>query len=195
MREGLTAAVIAGGAARRMGTDKRAILVDGIPLLTRSVAAVSRVADEVLVSTTRGRPVSVDLPGVRVVEDRVPDGGPLAGIEAALAAASNPLVLVVAADMPWLAEGLLELLVTRARDASDAGAVAIRSDRGLEPLLAVYRRKTLTVVTGLVDSGEHRVGHLLEMVVTVAVPPEEWRRVDPDGRSLVNLNAPDDLPT
>lgn len=195
MREGLTAAVIAGGAGRRMGTDKRAMLVDGVPLLARSVAAVSRVADEILVSTMRGRPVSIDLPDVRVVEDRVPDGGPLAGIEAALAAASYPLVLVVAADMPWLAEGLLELLVTRARVASDAGAVAIRSDRGLEPLLAVYRRTTLTVVTGLVDSGEHRVGHLLEMVVTIAVPPEEWRRVDPYGRSLVNLNAPDDLPT
>jgi hypothetical protein len=25
------------------------------------------------------------------------------------------------------------------------------------------------------------------------VPEAEWRRLDPDGRSLINLNTPDDL--
>jgi molybdopterin-guanine dinucleotide biosynthesis protein A len=44
MRERQSAAVIAGGAGRRMGGDKRAIRVDGIPLLSRAVAAVSPVA-------------------------------------------------------------------------------------------------------------------------------------------------------
>lgn len=193
MREELTAAVIAGGTARRMGTDKRLILVDGVPLLARSVAAVARVAGEVLVATTPDHPLPVELPDVRIVVDRVTNGGPLAGIEAALAAASHPLVLVVAADMPWLAEPLLELLVAGARDAKDADAIAIQSDRGLEPMLAVYRKTALRTLTALVDRGEHRVGRLLELIDTVAVPPHDWRQVDPDGRSLVNLNTREDL--
>lgn len=193
MREELTAAVIAGGAGRRMRADKRIVLVDGIPLLSRAVSAVSRIASEVVVATTRTRPLPISLPGVRIVYDRVTDGGPLAGIEAALAAASHELVLVVAGDMPWLQEPLLRLLVGTAQAMLDADAVFIESARGREPLLAVYRSAVLPVVTGLIDRGEHRVGRLLEVVRAIAVPEEEWRRVDPDALSLININRPDDI--
>ncbi len=193
MRENLTAAVIAGGAGRRMGADKRTILVDGIPLLSRAVAAVSQIAGEVLVATTRGRPLPIELPNVRIVYDRVDGGGPLAGIESALGGASHELVLVVAGDMPWLNERLLQLLIDRALAEAEAEAVGIASARGIEPLLAVYRRTALAAVTGLVDRGERRVGRLIEVVRAVGVPQEEWRQVDPDALSLVNLNRPDDI--
>lgn len=194
MRDDLTAAVIAGGAGRRMGADKRTTLVDGIPLLSRAVSAVSMVATEVLVVTTRGHPLPIELPGVRVVYDRVADGGPLAGIEAALLGASHDLVLVVAGDMPWLQGPLLSVLVDRALALATADAVAIESARGLEPLLAVYRRTALPVLTGLVDRDERRVGRLLELVRAAAISEQEWRQVDPGGLSLVNLNGPGDLP-
>jgi molybdopterin-guanine dinucleotide biosynthesis protein A len=193
MREGLTAAVIAGGAGRRMGGDKRPVLVEGVPLLARAVAAVSRIANEVLVATTRTRPLPIELPNVRIVYDRVHDGGPLAGIEAALAGASHELVLVVAGDMPWLQEPLLRLLVDRARAEPEANAIGIVSARGMEPLLAVYRPAALPVVAGLVDRGEHRVGRVLELVRTVGIPEKEWRRVDPHALSLVNINRPNDV--
>lgn len=194
MREGLTAAVIAGGAGRRMGTDKRAMLVDGVPLLSRSVSAVAALASEVVVATSRARPLPIELPGVRIVHDRVADGGPLSGIEAALAAATHELVLVVAGDMPWLQEPLLRLLVDRARALTEADAVAIESARGMEPLLAVYRPAALRVTTRLLDHQEYRVGRLLELLRTRGIPEQEWRRVDPDARSLANVNRPEDLP-
>ena len=165
MREDLTAAVIAGGAGRRMGMDKRAMLVEGVPLLSRAVAVVSKIATEVLVATTRTRPLPVRLPDVRVIYDRVHHGGPLAGIEVALAEATHELVLIVAGDMPWIQE----------------------------PLLAVYRPSARRLVTGLVDGGEHRVGRLLDLMQVVGIREDEWRRVDPEGRSLVNINWPDDI--
>lgn len=193
MRDGLSAAVVAGGAGRRMGLDKRAMLVDGIPLLARAVAAAWRVADEVLVATTRTRPLPIELPRVRIVYDRVEGGGPLAGIEAALTEASHGLVLIVAGDMPWIQEPLLGLLVDRARAEAAAEVVAIQSARGMEPLLAVYRRSVLPVVSGLIDGGEHRVGRLLELLRAVAIRDAEWRRLDPDARSLVNLNRPSEV--
>ena len=194
MRLDLTAAVIAGGAGRRMGMDKRTIPVDGIPLLARAVAAVSQIATEVLVATTRTRPLPVELSAdVRIVHDRVSHGGPLAGIEAALAEASHELVLIVAGDMPWLQQPLLRLLVERARAEPQADAVAIQAARGLEPLLAVYRPAVRPALTGLVDRGERRVGRLLELVRVVAVSEDAWRRADPEGISLVNLNRPADI--
>jgi molybdopterin-guanine dinucleotide biosynthesis protein A len=193
VQQDLTAAVIAGGAGRRMGADKRTMLVEGVPLLLRAVTAVSLIATEVLVVTTRTRPLPFELPDLRVIYDRVNNGGPLAGIEAALSEASYELVLVVAGDMPWLQPPLLRLLVDRARTEPEADAVAIRSARGLEPLLAVYRPSVRPVLTGLVDRGERRVGRVLELVRAVSISEDEWRRVDPEASSLININRPDDI--
>jgi molybdopterin-guanine dinucleotide biosynthesis protein A len=176
-----------------MGADKRMMLIEGVPLLSRAVAAVSRIATEVLVATTHARPLPVQLPDVRIVYDRVNHGGPLAGIDVALAEARHELVLIVAGDMPWLQESLLRLLVDRARSERGADAVAIQSPRGSEPLLAVYRPSVRPVLTGLVDRGERRVGRLHELIHAVGISEDEWRRVDPEGRSLVNINRPADI--
>ena len=114
MRTDFSAAVIAGGAGRRMGFDKRLLMVDGVPLVVRAVAAVAPLASEVLVAVSRDHPLPGRLlpdPRVRIVVDRVAGGGPLAGIEAALLEAQHDLVLVVAGDLPWLQPKLLRLLV------------------------------------------------------------------------------------
>lgn len=194
----VTGALLAGGASRRMGQDKRSIKVDGVAMARRAASALAAVADELLVVTAAtARPAE---PGlfrglpVRLVLDERADGGPLAGMEAALRASRHDLVLVAAADMPWLATPVLRMLVRRLADAPQAtGAVAIATDRGPEPLLACYRRGVLPHVTRLLDAGERRMGALLEAIETDAVGPGEWRAADPSGRSPRNVNEPADL--
>ena len=53
--------------------------------------------------------------GCRVLKDQFPDAGPLAGIEAALAVATNPLLLVLAVDLPEMRPDFLCRLATRLR--------------------------------------------------------------------------------
>ena len=55
----VTGIVPAGGASRRMGTDKRLLVVDGEPMLRRVVAAVAAVADEVIVVVAADRPADM----------------------------------------------------------------------------------------------------------------------------------------
>jgi molybdenum cofactor guanylyltransferase len=193
----VTGALLAGGMSRRMGRDKRSIEVDGVAMARRAATALASVSNELLVVTAAARPTT---PGlfrglpVRLVLDERADAGPLAGLEAALRAARCDLVLVAAADMPWLASPVLRMLVRRLADAPDAtGAVAITTERGPEPLLACYRRGVLPMVTLMLDAGERRMGALLVALATDEVAPGEWRAADPTGRSPRNINVPADL--
>jgi molybdopterin-guanine dinucleotide biosynthesis protein A len=197
MRTGVTGAVLAGGASRRMGRDKRLLHVDGVPMARRAADALYGVCDELLIVVSARMPLDPNLfAGLRwrSTRDRRADAGPLAGLEAGLVEARHDLVLVVGADAPWLSPSLLRHLARRlAASDQTTDAVAVGGERGPEPLLACYRRRVLATVTDLLDRGERRAGALLDTCTVEIVPPEEWRRFDPAGASLRNVNRPADL--
>jgi molybdopterin-guanine dinucleotide biosynthesis protein A len=181
--------VLAGGASRRMGRDKRLLPIDGEPMLRRVVRSIASISDEVIVVTAPGRPLPegvLDGLDARVVSDGRSEAGPLAGLEAGLRACRTDLAIVVAADMPWIDPGLLAGLLVRLADA-DADAVAVAGDRGPEPLLAAYRcGPVLASVTRLLDAGERRMAALLGALRVETIS-------DAGGRSAVNVNEPADL--
>src|ERR671914_1011963 len=127
------AAVLAGGASRRMGRDKATLMVGGVELASLVLAAAARVADPVVLVAPDGHPAR----GLAAPAVADPGQGPLAALAAALGALEAEHVLVLAADHPGLRVELLAHLVALA---GEAEAVACRRGPRLEPLVAVYRR-------------------------------------------------------
>src|SRR5438046_2103958 len=104
-----TAAILAGGGGRRLGgVDKALIEIGGRPIIERQLAVLRPLFDEVLV--VAGDPARYARFGARPVRDLSPGLGPLAGLEAALAAASSDAVVVVACDLPFLDAALVSLV-------------------------------------------------------------------------------------
>lgn len=189
----VSGAVLAGGGSRRMGSDKRHVMIDGVPLLMRAIEAVQTIADEVLIVGDPNAKVVGTEVVTRVVGDLRPGEGPLAGIEAALDAARHPWVLVVAVDHPWLAPRVLELLVDRLR-MSDARAVLLGTDRGPQPLVGAYRRTAGTAVSALLDTGERRATRLPQVLDAIVIGPHEWLALDDTGATARDVDTPADLP-
>lgn len=182
-----TGIVLAGGASRRMGADKRLLLIDGEPMLRRVTRTVAKATDELIVAVSEAHPLPPGIldGGPRIVVDGRRDAGPLAGLEAALASAAHPLTVVVAADMPWMESDTLRMLLERLAQ-TDAGAVAVATDRGPQPLLAAYRRDpTLAAASRLLDAGERRMTALLDALVVESVDA-------PEG-AAANFNEPADI--
>jgi molybdopterin-guanine dinucleotide biosynthesis protein A len=189
--------LLAGGRSRRMARDKRLLMVDGEPMIRRAAAAVAEVSDELIVVLAADDASELPLAGLgaRLARDRISDAGPMAGLEAGLDAANHEVALVAAADMPWMEAALLRLLGERLSGApDDVDAVVLPTDRGPQPMPAAYRRRIRTRVTAMLDSGERRMGALLAALAVEALTPDEWRRLDPPGRSILNVNHPADLP-
>ncbi|HEV2457819.1 MAG TPA: molybdenum cofactor guanylyltransferase [Ktedonobacterales bacterium] len=184
-----TGVVLAGGRSRRMGADKAALLIEGEPLLRRVVGRLRPALPAVLVvSPPELAPL---VPGVRVVPDTRPGMGPLAGLEAALAAIETPRAFVVACDMPFVAPALIRAMADyAAANAPDADAVVLRAGEDVEPLHSVYSKACLPVVTELLDAGTRSLHDLLARLRVAEFPTAEATRLDPSGRSAFNANTP-----
>jgi molybdopterin-guanine dinucleotide biosynthesis protein A len=122
--------------------------------------------------------------------DLYPDTGPLGGIYTALSAASHPHVLVVACDMPWLNRPLLEYM-TELRHTADV--VVPRWDKFPEPLHAVYSKACLEPIREKLEAEMFKITAFYGRVKVRFVERAEIERFDPDGRSFVNVNTPDEL--
>ena len=188
----VTAAVLAGGRSMRMGVDKTLLDVDGEALLARVVEVVASVCAEVIVVTNR--PEAVEQAGipadVPVLLDEVAYQGPLGGLVTALKGASQDWVLAVGADMPWVNPD-----VVRALWAARGGAQVVvpLTDKGPEPLLALYHRDCLPAARRVLSTGRRRIVAFFGDVTVVEVPVEALREVDPQLASLFNINTPEDL--
>jgi F420-dependent oxidoreductase-like protein len=164
---------------------------DGRPLVRIVLDALAPVAPAALLA---GRA----LQGIAVpaIDDRYFDAGPLGGITSALGEVDTDLAVVAACDMPSISTALVEMMVELARADPSLAVVMCRGERGLEPLLSVWRpARALLPLRAAVATGTLALREAVEgMPGLLVLPPEEWRTADPDGASFRNWNTPADLP-
>jgi molybdopterin-guanine dinucleotide biosynthesis protein A len=184
-----TAAILAGGQARRLGgVDKAALAIGSKSILDLQLALLRPLTPHILIIGGGRRNA---IPGdVRQVPDRYPGSGPLGGIVTALEAAPADPVLVLACDLPHLTAPFVTRLVQMAD--GDADVVVPRDLNGRHPLAAVYRRGVASQLAARISAGELRVLDAIAPLHVRELGPEELSRYDPRGRLLLNVNTPDD---
>jgi molybdopterin-guanine dinucleotide biosynthesis protein A len=185
----LDAAILAGGHGHRLGgRDKSAIVIDGVDVLDRQLAALAPVAARVFVV---GRPAARFAErGLPVVEDLVAGAGPLGGVYTALRTATTSRVLVIACDMPFLTAEFLAFVGTVGHGCD---VVVPRDGRGLHPLCAAWSVDAAPIVGRVLDEGVRAVRGALEALRVHIIEENALREFDPDGRLLHNINTLDDL--
>ena len=193
-----SAAILAGGRATRFGgLDKGAVIVQGRSILDRQLTALTQVTDDILY--VGAKPPAEYRRLLREVPDPLPGLGPLGGLDAALAAARDGTVLVVAGDMPFLTAAFLEYLARMAGGAGDPGdpgdidAAVPRTARGTHPLAAAYRRACQPRVRARLAAGELAMRGLLEELQVLEIGYDAIARFGDPERLLTNVNTPADL--
>jgi len=174
--------VLAGGSSRRMGRPKAWLEVGDTILLRWVAERLAPAFEEVLVSFAEPEQLEQPVP-YRLVFDRKPGAGPMAGIEAGLLAARRDPVFVVACDMPFVTRELAAMTVAAARTCD---AAVPRIDGRAEPACAAYRKSALPIITAALDAGQRRAADILAgMDVT-------WLEdIEPD--AVRSVNTPDEF--
>jgi molybdopterin-guanine dinucleotide biosynthesis protein A len=186
----VVAAIVAGGAATRLGgVAKASLVVGGRSIAERQLEVLRAVFARVFVVANDAAPWAAL--GVSVVGDRFAGAGPLAGVHAALAASPEPGgVVCVAGDMPFVQPTLLALL----RDhAPGAAAVVPRVAGRAEPLLARWAPAALPIVEARLAAGERAVHAVFDALATTWLDEPALRAVDATLRSFTNINTPEEL--
>ncbi|MFC2038553.1 molybdenum cofactor guanylyltransferase [Chloroflexota bacterium] len=187
----VTSIILAGGKNRRLGRNKALEVFEGTTLIERVVKRLSPLSGQTLVITAMKREDLPPLDGVELVPDIKAGLGPLGGIYSGLVASSLPYSIVVACDMPFLNTELLRHMIELI---GDYDAVVPRLENGMvEPLHAVYARKSLEVLKSQLDDNSLKVHVLLEKLNVRYLEREESSRIDPRLLSFFNINRQSDL--
>ena len=190
-----TAIVLAGGRSSRFGADKLTVEVDGEPLLHRSIRAVAQVCDEIIVvgspaGLSMGLPADLPTHPVVLLDDD-PYPGPLVAFARSVAMATRELLLLVAGDMPRMEPAILRRVLswTAGRDGTCliAGGIDRPFPMGLSREAAAHRAERL------VEREARSLRALIDSLDLERVTEDEWRRLDPEARSLQDIDRPEDL--
>lgn len=160
------AVVLAGGSARRLGgAAKPQLYVGDRTLLDRAVDAVA-VAQQIVV-VGPAQPVGRE---VIFSREEPPGGGPVAALAAGLTHTAAECVVVLAADLPWIAPAVPALLA-----ACPAAGVAVLADATgrRNPLAAAWHRATLlAALAELGEPGGASMRDLFALVASVVAVPD-----------------------
>lgn len=178
----IEAVLLTGGASRRMGQDKAALLVDGEPLGHRTARVLAEA----------GYPVTVlgaePLEGHGFQRDASPHEGPLAVLRTF--SPSMEAVFVAACDMPLFDPRVVAMLAERL---AGADAVVPVSEGRLQPLCALYRAEALRSLARPELAEAQSVMRFLESLVVVELNESELRQAGIAPRALRGANTLEEL--
>ena len=186
----VTGVLLAGGKSRRMGEDKRHLVVGEQTLLERGLAVLLSIFQEVLVVIAQDSPpLGVD---ARVVRDLVPDCGSLGGLYSGLMQATTPWVFVVACDMPFLNQAVIAQFTSRR---ANADIVMARLADRLHPMHALYGKRCVTVLEEMIRARQFKIQEVVShsFLRVQYVTEADLLTIDPSGHSFYNVNTMADL--
>ncbi len=185
-----SAVILAGGENKRMsGVDKAGLIVNGIPIIQRSIRILKESFSEVLIVTNEKRDYSFE--GVVVVKDMIRGVGPLGGIYTGLSHIKNEAGFFVACDMPFLHSELIARLLDQF-DREDCDAIVPRHGGDIEPLHAIYRKGLKDSILRSLnnDSGDRSIRNFLKKINVHYLDPGD----DPEFQNVFkNINTPEDI--
>lgn len=176
----LTLILLAGGESRRMKRDKALLPAPDRALIEHVLAGIDGLFAEVFVSVAPSR--TYDFLSYPQIPDPAEGLGPLAGILAGLKAARFDPAFVLACDIPAVDRAFIAALIA----AAEGFDIAVpRTSKGLEPLLAVYRKSTIPHIERLLTEGKRSVLDLYPLCRTTVVDIG-------DPTWLHNINTPEE---
>jgi molybdopterin-guanine dinucleotide biosynthesis protein A len=191
-----TAAILAGGKAKRMGGAIKALLeVGGQTILDTLVGTLSagHFSEILLVAKEPDAFLPLQMKARwRLVLDACPARSSLTGIRTALANARTEHVFISACDTPHLRPELVSALLSHLRPEDDV-VLPLKSDGYFEPLCAIYSRRCLPHIEAQLDREDYKIIRFFGQVRVSPLPLETLHQVDPELESFRNANTPEEL--
>jgi len=184
----VNALILAGGENRRLRIIKGFLELNGRRIIESNIELLKEIFECVVISTNT--PEQYFYLGVSMVGDIMNYRGPMTGILSALIALNEPEIFVTACDMPFIKPGLIRYMIGRWADRLEALIPIF--DGKPQPLLGMYSKKLVPKMEKSIRTQKRSLGKFLNTIEVHYIKEEEVRKIDPEGRSFVNINTMQD---
>ncbi len=183
MSGSISAVILAGGRARRMGgEDKGLVEIATEPMISHVIRAIAPQVDAIAINANRNI-ARYEAFGYPVISDDLEDfQGPLAGMAAGLQWCPGERLLTLPCDGPLVPSDLVARLAT----ALNGGDVAVAHDgERLQPVHALINKACLPSLQAFLASGERKIDRWYAEL--------DCREADLSDRStlFINVNTPE----
>ena len=182
--------ILAGGENKRFsGKNKAFCRVNGKRTIDGIYDVFRRVFSDIIIVTNTPS-LYLDLEGM-IVSDILPMRSSLTGIHTGLFYATFPHAFFSACDTPFLKQELVEQVVLRIEDRFDA--IIPQTQAGMEPLCAVYAKKSLHRIEKNILENKFKIQRIFKKTRIKVIPETIIRKYDKNLVSFFNINTPKDL--
>lgn len=183
----VTGVVLAGGLGRRMGgVDKGLRPLHGRPMVAAVIERFAPQVNELLINANQNIEIYSQF-GYRVVPDVIGGyAGPLAGLHAALTAATHPLVATAPCDSPFLPTDVVARL-HEAMLANQAQLAVAKTGEQAHPVFCLCQRDILPHLEQFLASGGRKIDLWYATLRVVEVG------FDDVADAFSNINSPQEL--
>ncbi|MBI4654164.1 MAG: molybdenum cofactor guanylyltransferase [Nitrospirae bacterium] len=209
-----TGIILAGGENKRMPEPKAFLKINGECIIERGIKIMRQLFNEIFIITNQ--PEAYFYLGVPLFGDTYNVRGPMTGIFTSFVNSSHPWVFVTACDMPFINEELIKYMASKREDYEAVVPKSPRSifnpplspfnkggQRGIfkgeqrgdfvEPLFAFYSSRLSKRMEEAILSGKTGLRDFLKDKKVRYIPSVEIEGIDPEGKSFINLNTPQDV--
>lgn len=182
-------AIMAGGKSSRMGRDKAFVELAGAPMIQWVIATVTQCSGTALIISNE--PEKCAGFGLPVYPDLIPGMGPLSGLYTAFAVTGSERVMIAPCDSPLISPDAVNLILAY----PDGGAEAVIPFVGgrEQGMLAVYAKSGVERCAEGISSASIMFNEFRLGLDRALIGEGELRKADPDLRSFLNVNRPEDL--
>ena len=175
--------VLAGGRSTRMGTDKGLLHYHAKPQRDHIAGLLAPFCEKVFLSLNHKQ---VENASDNIIIDEFPDAGPLGGIWSAMRQHPQVAWLVVACDMPFLNEQVIDYLVQHRNTTQQATVFQHPQTQHIEPLVSIWEPAIYQCIKQYFGASKRSPQQLLTTASVHIISP-------PDALFLQNINHPEEF--
>jgi molybdopterin-guanine dinucleotide biosynthesis protein A len=125
-----------------------------------------------------------------LVADILHDKGALGGLYTGLFFASHTRAFVCACDMPFIDGSFIEYMI---KQSADYDIIVPDYGDGLQPLHAIYRKKSLPSIKKLFEQGKFKITDFYRGQRILTLKEDIIKSFDATGKIFINVNTYNDL--
>jgi molybdenum cofactor guanylyltransferase len=182
----LNGLVLVGGKSQRMGRDKSNLDYHGKPQREYVCELLQKVGVQPYLSCRMEQVADLKFLNYELIPDTFAELGPLGAILSAFRARPNDAWLVIACDLPFLDEAILNELIQNRRISAQATAFLNPTNEFPEPLISIWEPKSYQTTLSFFGQGISCPRKVLINSDTQLITPS-------NPKALMNVNTPDEL--